>query len=247
MSEKKTILILANSHRKGGRCIAGKDIHTKEWIRPVGNDNKHALNSYEFKRYKTLQIMNIEILGAAQHKEIQPENYLIADEDWKENINEEKKNIEDFLDNPYNLWVFDNLSENDRVDYGLIESEKIIINQSLYLIKVSDLTVYRKNEKQYRCIFTYNGIEYNLATTDGKYTNTFHTPEKGNILAFSPEIPRLGISQEHCYLVNNQDNPHLDICKQDNYWATSQEERYLTISLGDELKGYCYKLVAAIM
>lgn len=32
-SMRRTIVILANSFMNGGRCIAGKDLSTKEWVR----------------------------------------------------------------------------------------------------------------------------------------------------------------------------------------------------------------------
>jgi len=31
----KNIVILANSRRHGAHCIAGKDLNTKEWVRPI--------------------------------------------------------------------------------------------------------------------------------------------------------------------------------------------------------------------
>ncbi|HRM52080.1 MAG TPA: hypothetical protein PL094_08320, partial [Acinetobacter johnsonii] len=40
---KKEIVILATSLKHGNRCVAGKTINTKEWIRPVSKENGDAI------------------------------------------------------------------------------------------------------------------------------------------------------------------------------------------------------------
>ena len=40
---RKEIIILATSLKHGNRCVAGKTIHTKQWIRPVANVNGDAI------------------------------------------------------------------------------------------------------------------------------------------------------------------------------------------------------------
>jgi len=200
----KTLVIFANSVKHHQHCVAGKDILTKKWIRPVGDKNGCELKDEQTKyqnphgKYlvKPLQKMNIEFLQKAPLKQ-QPENYIISNKIWEQNYKIEREDIESFLDNPSNLWL-DGISKNDRVNYQLIQNNKIQITQSLYLIKVNDLKVDKQNR---RAIFSFNNAFYNLAITD-------------------PKI---------------------------QYFDNSKKSYYLVISLGEEFKDYCYKLVAAIL
>ena len=167
----KTLVIFANSVKHHQHCVAGKDILTKEWIRPVGDKNGCALKDEETKyqnphgKYlvKPLQKMNIEFLQKAPLKQ-QPENYIISNKIWEQNYNIEREEIESFLDNPSNLWL-DGISENDRINYQLVQNNKIQITQSLYLIKVNDLEVDKQDR---RAIFSFNNTSYKLVITDPK-------------------------------------------------------------------------------
>ena len=167
----KTLVIFANSVKHHQHCVAGKDILSKEWIRPVGDKNGCELkdeqtkyqNPYGKYLVKPLQKMNIEFLQKAPLKQ-QPENYIISNKIWEQNYKIEREEIESFLDNPSNLWL-DGISKNDRVNYQLIQNNKIQITQSLYLIKVNNLKVDKQDR---RAIFSFNDIYYNLAITDPK-------------------------------------------------------------------------------
>jgi len=167
----KTLVIFANSVKHHQHCVAGKDILSKEWIRPVGDKNGCELkdeqtkyqNPYGKYLVKPLQKMNIEFLQKAPLKQ-QPENYIISNKIWEQNYKIEREEIENFLDNPSNLWL-DGISKNDRVNYQLIQNNKIQITQSLYLIKVNNLKVDKQDR---RAIFSFNNTSYNLAITDPK-------------------------------------------------------------------------------
>jgi hypothetical protein len=41
---QRDILILANSRKNGGYCVAGKDVITNEWIRIVGDTDGAKLD-----------------------------------------------------------------------------------------------------------------------------------------------------------------------------------------------------------
>ena len=200
----RTLIIFANSVKHHQHCVAGKDIFTKEWIRPVDDKNGCALrdeqtkyqNNYGKFLVKPLQKMQIEFLEKSPLLQ-QPENYIISNKIWTQQYKINREEIEPFLDTPNDLWL-DGISYTDRVNCQLIQNNKIQITQSLYLIKVD---VCQINKLERRAIFNYKNITYNLAVTD-------------------PNIQYTNIDQKYYYLV---------------------------ISLGENFKGYCYKLVASIL
>lgn len=176
---KKEIIIFANSVKKHQYCVAGKDIHTKEWIRPVSEAEEKEIttdqctcdNSQE--PVKLLQVININ-LSKHDPLENQPENYLISDKKWSLSSSINREDAESYLDKPLDLWL-DGKSQNDRVEYNLIKSNEIQITQSLYLIEVKEIHIYWKDRSQWdqnpqrRGMFEYNNIKYDLAITDPNF------------------------------------------------------------------------------
>lgn len=221
---KKTIVILANSVKHNQHCIAGKDIVTKDWIRPVSNANGSELthdqivceNPYGKFPIKVMQKVEIEFSQIAPLVN-QPENYIITDTIWLQRYNLGRNELDSYLDNPEILWANINSSmqgENDKVSYEDIEKGHVIITQSLYLIKVNNPEVIVitniMNNKRIRLRFVYKGINYNLAVTDPSIWGDFSYRDIGE------------------YQLN--------------------ETKYLCISLGEAFNdGFCYKLVAAIL
>lgn len=178
---QKTIIVFANSVKKHQHCVAGKDILTKEWIRPVSKLKENELTSQQCicdghqEPVKLLQQINIDLI---KHDPLvnQPENYLISDKKWLLHKSISRDSVYNYLDCPDNLWI-NNSDKNDRVDYSLIQSKNIIITQSLYLIEVEKIYIYWKDRfeinqnPQRRAKFKYNNIEYNLALTDPNFEN----------------------------------------------------------------------------
>ena len=82
------IVCLANSYKLQGRCIAGIDIDTGQWIRPIPRRGS-ALYDQRFIDGKTgnepnlLEIVEIPLVGQAPDKGCQPENSYIGEGIWK--------------------------------------------------------------------------------------------------------------------------------------------------------------------
>ena len=219
---KKTIVILANSVKHSQHCVAGKDIITKKWIRPVKNIEGCELSHEQAKCKNPHGIFPISVL---QKIEIefscnaplinQPENYVITDCVWLQRYKLERNELNAFLDNPEILWDNESSSgsgSNDRIDYNKILNENIKINQSLYLISPDSSTVLVttniENKKRIRVSFTYRDVFYNLATTDPVIWKEYSSRETGEYQFENPKI--------------------------------------LCISLGEKFDdGFCYKLVAS--
>lgn len=176
---QKTIIIFANSVKRHQHCVAGKDILTKEWIRPVSTSEEKELTNQQCtcdnlqEPVKLLQQINIDFL---KHDplENQPENYLISNIKWLLSGSINRDDVCKYLDKPNNLWI-DGENQNDRVVYSHIETKKIQITQSLYLIAVEKIHIYWKDRSQWnqnlqrRGKFKYNNVEYDLAITDPNF------------------------------------------------------------------------------
>jgi hypothetical protein len=198
------MVVFANSFKHGKHCVAGKLIDSNEWIRPVANDLGAELNNQQIKYRnpygefltKTLQIIKFTYL---KHVPLinQPENYLIDDQVWKQNYSINESEINGYLDMPSDLW-----GSEDRVNYNEILNKKIVIKQSLYLVKVDNFKLYKNSNNKRRACFDYNKVPYDLAVTDPFF-------EK-------------------------------------NFSRINELQNILCISLGEEYRGSCFKLVAAI-
>jgi hypothetical protein len=219
----KTLVILANSVKHHLHCVAGKDIDTKEWIRPVSNVVGEALtteqSSYTNKgsswKVKPLDKIIIEF---SEHVPLQqqPENYLISQEKWASNFKINRDDLAQYVDTPQNIWL-DMSTNTNRVTSSLVASNEIVIVQSLYLIKIDLLSLQISTEhetfvgekRKLRGSFEYNGVKYyDLTITDPKIWSEYK--EK-----------LLGMYE--------------------------LKDVYLCLSLGEEFHGFYYKIIAAII
>jgi hypothetical protein len=84
---EKHLIILANSRKKGNRCIAGIDTATGEWIRPVYEDGDQGVpwnvRQVDGKEPRLLDILSIPLASDGPHRDIQPENRSILKGAWK--------------------------------------------------------------------------------------------------------------------------------------------------------------------
>jgi hypothetical protein len=162
------ILILANSRKNRGFCVAGKDIETNRWVRLVGDPNGAELNlnqiiyqdlanRRQMVQYEPLnKIIQLDF-GNAVPLRYQPENILIGQNLWQE-IQVPNHNI--IFDTPVDLWGASDRIRADDISQGLIS-----ITQSLYLIQASDLKFYINDYNTNRVYFQYGNNAYDLGAT----------------------------------------------------------------------------------
>lgn len=221
---RKTLVILANSVKHGQHCVAGKDIVSNKWIRPVNDENGGELSHQQTKcknphgvfPVSVLQKIEIDFSKAAPLIN-QPENYIITNEIWIQKYKIGRNELKSYLDNPEILWSnksSSGIGQNDRVDYDQIANRNVVIEQSLYLVKPDEMKIIVsanfENKKRIRISFAYKNIIYDLATTDPILWREFSSKEIGE------------------YQVDTQ--------------------KVLCISLGGKfIDGFCYKLVAAVL
>ena len=217
----KRIVCLANSRKKGGRCIAGKELladgRPGGWVRPVSDRENEAVNEIE-RRYRDrskpaiLDLIDVPLLEARPRGH-QQENWLLNPEYYW--TREKRVSIEDLhrlVDPVEQLWVNGYPYRgglNNRVPGSKAKSLKC----SLCLIKVDELVlqVYSPFPNAARTRvngrFSYGGTDYIMRVTDP---------------ACEHEFQSIGM-----YPIGK--------C-------------FLTISLGEAFEdGYCYKLIATVI
>ncbi|HUV79614.1 MAG TPA: hypothetical protein VMW40_02120 [Candidatus Bathyarchaeia archaeon] len=214
----KEIICLANSRKWGGRCVAGKEDSTGEWIRPISNrvTGELRVSDIRYENRESVELLDIvEIpFEQVQPETYQPENILISNQHWWKRGEYSKDELDALCDNPSTIWTNKHPSS-DRIDANYLEQNPQ--ESSLLFIKVDQvkirllLTDYGQGiKKQVRALFSYNGQHYNLVVTD-------------------PEI-------EEKYLRHDEGDYPLE-----------GENIYMCISLGGPYRGDCYKLVASII
>jgi len=177
------IVIFANSVKNNWYCVAGKDIQSKKWVRPIADneerDKEWALSygrcicENTKKIVKPFDIVTIDITKHLPLLE-QPENYVISQTQWKWVNTIEKEDINHFLDSPLDLRLCKE-SRYDRVPYSWVQEKKLHVTQSLYLIFIEKIHVYWKyrdeqgKNPQRRWKFSYRKIDYDFPITDPQF------------------------------------------------------------------------------
>ncbi len=86
MSFVVELVVLANSRRPNGRCIAGINRKTSQWIRPVGADGlgevPDNLRKINGKEPNILDIVRMELEESAETYRFQMENRNIVNKPW---------------------------------------------------------------------------------------------------------------------------------------------------------------------
>ena len=213
---EKELVIFANSVKTGQHCVAGKEIKTKQWVRPVSSENGGSLSDSIVKypnkgrlwEVKPLDKILIKFNKPAPLKN-QPDNWMISEQTWETRYKITRDEVYSYRDTPENLWLKQDCLQDrqDRVDFESIKTGNYKISQSLYLIFVDKINLYTRNRLdkglQTRGNFEYNGMQYDFALTD---PNFFHDLNQKTL-----------------------------------------ENKFLCISLGAELNGYCYKIIASVI
>ena len=176
------LIVFANSVKHGQHCVAGKDIQSGKWIRPVSDANGAALSHNQVKYQNPYGIYTVKplqriLMSFSAHAPLphQPENHIIDKTPWRQNYSISKRAIEDYLDSPEDLW-----GKSDRVPHIDIVSGREPIEQSLYLIPAHHLHLYRNTFNSRRAKFSYNGFNYDLSVTDPNFENLLSSEKVDN-------------------------------------------------------------------
>jgi len=231
--EFKRIVVLANSIKKNGRCVAGREVGddevcTDKWLRPISTDPegtlmpKHMIVNTGGRPLKVFDIVDVPLTSHA-NDDCHPEDWTLDGQEWQHVGRFDRNRLPELEETPRDLWLEDP-SHPDRVTCspGLCHKRR----QSLYLVRPKNLRIrlsreynehkgYIQNKR--RAVFSYGDAEYVLGLTDpvitDKYCQTFPKPGQ------PPHELRL---------------PFRDQC-------------LLCVSFTPKFNGYHYKVIAAVL
>lgn len=195
---KKTIVVFANSVKHGNHCVAGKDVETREWIRPVADaDGKELGYKHGEHTVKPLQKVKIELAERAPLPN-QPENFVVGGVQWIQRGKIGNNEISDYLDEPKTLW-----GTGDKIPYSEIKNGTIRITQSLYLVRVKDLQIHKNQRNKWRALFSYRGNDYDLSVTDPNFDSHLQNPQHQGILCVSlgEKFRPTHSEEDYCYKI----------------------------------------------
>ncbi len=178
------LMVLANSHKLGGRCLAGIDVTTAAWVRPISTQTHGELNAKQClinddgrsRAVRCLDVIEISV-GEPVFTPGQPENRALLTGDLSLIVSLDRQDAVKALDtlalndNSTDL-LFNRVGE---VNYSEALSGQVL--KSLTLVKVSNPTFFLRlrHEKapQLRARFLYADIQYDLPVTDDRNWTKF--------------------------------------------------------------------------
>ena len=178
------LIVLANSYKQGGRCLAGLDVATATWVRPISTQTHGELHAKQCSiiddgRVRAVQCLDvIEIpVGEPVSTPGQPENRALLAGDLSLIASLDRKGAVDVLDS---LALNDNSTDllfNRVGEVNYSEALNGQVLKSLTLVKVSDPTFFLRlrHEKapQLRARFLFADIQYDLPVTDDRNWTKF--------------------------------------------------------------------------
>jgi hypothetical protein len=180
--EHKRILVLANSYKSHGRCIAGREIKSDgslgPWIRPISNHGEGEFNGYETRladgpQVEVLQRVAIPLERLADDP-YQPENWFVQGfGNWRDvSATCPVFPLGRLIESPSDLWQEPGRFA-DWVSHGWLQSNPP--KRSLCVIRPENLRIRVEsrddkeshgNRERWRAVFRYRGVGYNLSITD---------------------------------------------------------------------------------
>lgn len=164
------IIILANSRKNGGRCIAGKNLEG-QWRRLVKPGDR-PIPDYESNIFSLGNMVSLHgIAPDVSLNNYHSENvrYSIA------RLLSRDNEISDLLDEPESIF-----GVASKISYDQAQR----LTSSLLFVRVKDLSIYTTcyyQKKKVRCDFVYNNISYcDLPVTDSYAESHFKNSDNNN-------------------------------------------------------------------
>src|SRR5437667_9985565 len=114
--QKKTIVVLATSVKKRGRCLAGKEVvrmgehwQVNEWIRPVGTAAGAEISLPLMNRSLGREPRLLEVIEVPFERPVplpdQPENWLVdTSQSWNSLGDFPWSDVDGLIDSPPMMW-----------------------------------------------------------------------------------------------------------------------------------------------
>ena len=215
----KYFICLANSYKRGGRCIAGVEVVPNSdtgwklvrnddgiprWIRPIARTMYGEIPNFEGETIKMLSIVKLTNIVPCPGKVHFENVYYSRMEQCNDAISQESNVMNQLLDTKHQS-LFHNRGR-------AVSAEMLAgINYSLMLIQPNKASAYideNREKSKNRMKFTYYGVEYDFPITDPTF---------------------------------------IECLKKNSDKYTNINNVYLTLSLGLEFEGWHHKLVAGVI
>lgn len=182
----KRVLVLANSIKKGGRCVAGREAATGDrlevgaWLRPISDAVEGELRPKDMRldgggQLEPLDIVDIPVTEHAGDP-VHPEDWRVTGEHWVFIETCTPEALLTLVEEPPSLWLQAGRAS-DRVATEFLKAARN--HQSLYLIRPEQLRFRYWREfnnfkgyvqKKTRTLFNYRGVAYDMSFTDPQAT-----------------------------------------------------------------------------
>ena len=163
---KKLMVILAKSAKYGNYCVAGIEISTNKWIRPISHDEKIAdavpaadLIYSDNTEAQILDVVEIDFEDTPVSNVIQPENFFYKNSTWKKLGRWNLSDVEKFCGLDSTDFIFYDTARRLEIDTINNADRK----KSLLLLPLENFSViidFRNDEKKFHANFDYGGIRY---------------------------------------------------------------------------------------
>jgi hypothetical protein len=197
----KRIVLLANSRKHAGRCLAGREQvagHFSGWIRPVSSRDGEELSEKERELEdgsdpKVLDVFDVQLLQAKPHA-CQSENWLIDDRYYWTKVGKLSwLEARALAENPPTLWVNNDSTYNGQNDQ-ISQKSAASLTTSICMIHVNSLELhvvvpgaaFNNPKKRVQARFRFNGADYWLWVTDPQIERVY--------LAGAPRVEKIGES-----------------------------------------------------
>ncbi len=173
------IICLANSKKGGGqRCIAGINLDTREWVRPVNPrnhegaiGNERLINGNE---PKILDVLEIPIGGESENYGCQPENRILLPGRWKKIGTISPEDALEYIEEDVLLLH----NDGKKVDIDFFKSAPKERWKSLQLIQTKSIRFSKNPWDKWECNFRYYRRYYDLKITDPIVLDHLNAGEK---------------------------------------------------------------------
>lgn len=160
---KKILVILAKSLKYGNYCVAGIELSTNKWIRPISHDEEIAdavtaaeLTYSDNTEAQILDVAEIDFEETPAENPVQPENFFFKGT-WKKLAHWNLNDFEKFCGYDNADFIFYDTSR--RLELSTL-TEK---NKSLLILPIENLSVsteFRNESIKFYANFSYCGINY---------------------------------------------------------------------------------------